>query len=384
MRKRLAIAMVLANRPDMILMDEPFGALDYATKVEMQLEIASLRKLRPLTTMFVTHDVEEAVFLADRVIVMAKGEVIDDVMVDLSRPRGLDRANHRNLPVLRAGLSINSGAAMNSGRAHALRVLFAAIVLAVAWQAGALMVQSSGGPAMRLAPTWQQIILVDLPGMAAFQYGGQESDYGAALWVLATNALATIARVLTSLVLAFILGTALGVITMSNRFARGVLSPIARTARNVPLLALVPLFLIWFGGEEYGVIAFITFGLSVIYLTSTIAAIETVDRDRINFARVLGAKRLAVVWDVILPSIVPNLLDATRVAVGVAFAVELKRLAAQDGLGRLLIVSETYVQTGRMVIILLCYVALASIATHLVGMAGNRLTRWLPRASWVE
>ena len=78
--------------------------------------------------------------------------------------------------------------------------------------------------------------------MAAFQYGGQESDYGAALWVLATNALATIARVLTSLVLAFILGTALGVITMSNQFARGVLSPIARTARNVPLLALVPLF----------------------------------------------------------------------------------------------------------------------------------------------
>ena len=151
---------------------------------------------------------------------------------------------------------------MNSGRAHALRVLFVAIVLAVAWQAGALIVQSSGGPAMRLAPTWQQIILVDLPGMAAFQYGGQESDYGAALWVLATNALATIARVLTSLVLAFILGTALGVITMSNRFARGVLSPIARTARNVPLLALVPLFLIWFGGEEYGVIAFITFGLS--------------------------------------------------------------------------------------------------------------------------
>jgi NitT/TauT family transport system ATP-binding protein len=74
----------------MILMDEPFGALDYATKVETQLEIASLRKLRPLTTMFVTHDVEEAVFLADRVIVMAKGEVIDDVMVDLSRPRGLE------------------------------------------------------------------------------------------------------------------------------------------------------------------------------------------------------------------------------------------------------------------------------------------------------
>jgi NitT/TauT family transport system ATP-binding protein len=89
MRKRLAIAMVLANKPDMLLMDEPFGALDYATKVEMQLEVAALREVRPLTTMFVTHDVEEAVFLADRVIVMAAGEIVDDVMVNIPRPRDL-------------------------------------------------------------------------------------------------------------------------------------------------------------------------------------------------------------------------------------------------------------------------------------------------------
>jgi NitT/TauT family transport system ATP-binding protein len=70
-------------------MDEPFGALDYATKVEMQLELAALREKRPLTTMFVTHDVEEAVFLADRVITMAGGRIIGDVMVDLPRPRDL-------------------------------------------------------------------------------------------------------------------------------------------------------------------------------------------------------------------------------------------------------------------------------------------------------
>ena len=89
MRKRLAIAMVLANKPDMMLMDEPFGALDYATKVEMQLEVVALRESRPLTTMFVTHDVEEAVFLADRVVVMAGGSIIDDVAVPLSRPRDL-------------------------------------------------------------------------------------------------------------------------------------------------------------------------------------------------------------------------------------------------------------------------------------------------------
>jgi ABC-type nitrate/sulfonate/bicarbonate transport system permease component len=270
---------------------------------------------------------------------------------------------------------------MSAGLAKGVRVTLAVVALAVAWQIGAMAAQATGPSAARLAPTWQQILQVDLPGMASFAFGGQESDYGAAFGVIADNARATTTRVFISLALAFVLGTALGVITMSSHFAYGVISPIARVVRNVPLLALVPLFLIWFGGDEYGVIAFITFGLSIIYLTSTVSAIETVDRNRVAFARVLGAGRLAVIWHVVLPSIVPNLLDATRVAVGVAFAVGLggEFLAAQDGLGRLLIVSETYVQTGRMVIVLVCYVVLASIATRIVDLIGSRLTRWLPR-----
>ena len=89
MSKRLAIAMVLANRPDILLMDEPFGPLDYATRVELQIQLEEIRQSRPLTTVFVTHDVEEAVFLADRVIVMAKSEIIHEMDVPLARPRGL-------------------------------------------------------------------------------------------------------------------------------------------------------------------------------------------------------------------------------------------------------------------------------------------------------
>lgn len=263
---------------------------------------------------------------------------------------------------------------------RATRILIAIAVLAVAWQIGALLAQEQGPRAARLAPTWQEIFLVDLPEMSQFADGGTDADYGTALSVIGQNAVATIVRVAISLALAFFIGTALGLFTVSSRFSYGVISPIARVLRNVPLLALVPLFLIWFGGEEYGVIAFITFGLSIIYLSSTIAAIETVDRNRIAFARTLGAGRLTTVWEVIVPSIVPNLLDATRVAVGVAFAVGLggEFLAAQDGLGRLLIVSQTYVKTGRMVIILLCYILLAGIASRLVDLVGSRFTQWLP------
>ncbi len=90
MRKRLAIAMVLANRPELLLMDEPFGPLDYATKIELQMELESIRQETPITTFFVTHDVEEATYVADRVIVMDKGKIIDEVKVDIPRPRTLE------------------------------------------------------------------------------------------------------------------------------------------------------------------------------------------------------------------------------------------------------------------------------------------------------
>jgi ABC-type nitrate/sulfonate/bicarbonate transport system permease component len=271
---------------------------------------------------------------------------------------------------------------MRGRGANAWRILLAVAVLAAIWQLAALAAAASGPSAARLAPTWRHIFMVDLPGFAAFATGADDSDYRVAFAVIGANTLATVIRVVVSIVLAFLIGTTLGLITMSSRYSYDMISPVLRVIRNIPLLALVPLFLIWFGGEEYGIIAFITFGLSMIYLTSTISAIATVDRNRIAFASMLGAGRATLVWDVILPSIVPNLLDATRVAVGVAFAVGLggEFLAAQEGLGRLLIVSETYVQTGRMVIVLLCYILLASIAARIVDSIGNRLTRWLPRS----
>ena len=274
---------------------------------------------------------------------------------------------------------------MSATRHDWFRIAAAVAVHALGWQAAAISAEHLGPRAARLAPTWQQIFLVDLPGFASFADGTTQSDYALAFRVIAENAWATVLRVAISLVLAFFIGSGLGLLTMSNPISYGIINPVIRVIRNVPLLALVPLFLIWFGGEEFGVIAFITFGLSTIYLTNTVNAVANVDRTRIAFARMLGAGRLTMVRDVVLPSILPDLLDATRVAVGVAFAVGLggEFLAAQEGLGRLLIVSQTYVQTGRMVIVLLCYVVLAGLATHAVGLIGARLTKWLPRSQLV-
>jgi NitT/TauT family transport system ATP-binding protein len=89
MRKRVDLARVYANDPDVLLMDEPFGALDAQTKERMQSELLGMWEQSRKTVVFVTHDVDEAVFLADEIIVMSSrpGQVAARVEVDLPRPR---------------------------------------------------------------------------------------------------------------------------------------------------------------------------------------------------------------------------------------------------------------------------------------------------------
>ncbi|WPB55573.1 ABC transporter ATP-binding protein [Xylophilus sp. GOD-11R] len=89
MKQRAAIARALAPDPEVLLMDEPFGALDAQTRVLLQEEIARLSSDTGKTVIFVTHGIDEAVFLADRVIVMSPrpGRVREEVRVELGRPR---------------------------------------------------------------------------------------------------------------------------------------------------------------------------------------------------------------------------------------------------------------------------------------------------------
>ena len=92
MRQRVEIARALAASPDIIYMDEPFGALDFITRMKMRADLVRIWQAEKKTILFVTHDIEEAVQLSDRVLVMSRrpATIQENVVIDLPRPRDLD------------------------------------------------------------------------------------------------------------------------------------------------------------------------------------------------------------------------------------------------------------------------------------------------------
>ncbi len=104
MKQRVAIARALVNQPKILLMDEPFGALDPHTRQKMQKHLMDLWQNIDITIIFVTHDMDEAILLADRIVALKAnpGEIKEIIEVNLPRPRSLDLMSTSEFKQLRA------------------------------------------------------------------------------------------------------------------------------------------------------------------------------------------------------------------------------------------------------------------------------------------
>ncbi|WP_114809589.1 ABC transporter ATP-binding protein [Paraburkholderia kururiensis] len=106
MKQRVAIARALANRPRILLMDEPFGALDAQTRAKMQAHLLDIWRNVDITILFITHDLDEAIFLADRILVLKAhpGEVQELIEVPVPRPRSYEQFTSPEFLATRARL----------------------------------------------------------------------------------------------------------------------------------------------------------------------------------------------------------------------------------------------------------------------------------------
>ncbi|WP_329594174.1 ABC transporter ATP-binding protein [Streptomyces sp. NBC_01362] len=116
--QRASLARALVREPDLLLLDEPFGALDALTRIKAQRLVAELWQRRGCAVLLVTHDVDEALLLADRALVMRDGAIAYDTPVDLDRPRGASSAGFAALRArLLTELGVDGGAGGTDGAA---------------------------------------------------------------------------------------------------------------------------------------------------------------------------------------------------------------------------------------------------------------------------
>ena len=120
MQQRVGIARALALDPQILLMDEPFGALDAITREELQREIAGILARSRKTVVFITHNMDEAIFFSDRILVMGgrPGRIVEEVLVDLPHPREADavRASRKFASIREYLWTLLSGAAAIPGQ----------------------------------------------------------------------------------------------------------------------------------------------------------------------------------------------------------------------------------------------------------------------------
>jgi sulfonate transport system permease protein len=265
-------------------------------------------------------------------------------------------------------------------------------VLAGVWELVSVVYTGEAAKGEPMVPGWQIVFTRTLRSLSDYWGGGLgvkavseggKRTYEGALLAIGSNSIDTIERLFVGLALGAAAGTLLGLAVSWSRWTRRIVQLPGHIVRTFPLLAMIPLFQLWFGISFLGMVFFVAYGVAVIFFVGTINAVGNVPPIYVDYARVLGAGKLRIYRTVVLPAIFPELRSSILLSLGLGWTLVLgaEYLGAQTGLGQIIVYSEQFAYVDRMFLVALVFVLYASVSYALFDRISRWMTRWAPRSA---
>lgn len=267
--------------------------------------------------------------------------------------------------------------------------LLVLLSLAAIWQLLSMIYRADAQPGEPMIAGWQIVFTKTLLSLSDYWQGGfgirsvadgARRSYAAGSLTLAVNGAITLLRVLAGLAVGCLIGGMAGLAVSWSRWGRRIVDLPMQFLRTLPLLAMVPLFQLWFGTNLSGQIAFTAYGVAVIVFAGTVNAVANIPTIFIDNARSLGASRSQIYRSIILPAIFPAMRSTILLALGTAWSAVLgaEYLGAQSGLGYIIVYAQQFAYLDRMFLVALVIVIAAAASYAIFDRMSRKLLVWLP------
>ena len=392
MRKRVALAQTLILDPEIILMDEPFSALDIQTRQLMENELLELWSADRKSVVFITHDLEEAISLSDRVVVLSAGPGVASDRRIRDRPaaaarRGRDpahaalhRAAHDDLAGDEGRSAEELCAPARTNRFLRIWQLLMFAALFAVWH-------------VVTSPTLLPPIYFDNPEQGGLLFRRAARRSLARIWIWFSSG-SIYAHLWVTLVEtdarlrhrhgARACGSGCG--SRSARPPSALLDPYIKALNSMPRVILAPIFGVWFG---LGIASKVALGVTLVFFIvffNVYQGVREVSPTVLANARILGASDRQLLRHVYIPSAMSWVFASLHNSVGLAFvgAVVGEYLGSSRGVGYLILQAEGTFDINAVFAGILVLTAFALLLDWVVTIAERRLMVWQPRSGETE
>ena len=369
MQQRAGLARALAINPSLLLMDEPFGALDAQTREMMQEELLRILETEQKTMIFVTHSIDEAILLGDRIVVMScrPGTIRKIVAVDIPRPRKIIsvRAHPRYIELQKFSLGDAYAGSRQPRRANGGAMNRKFIVRTISFIVVLLLWEFYGRRVNPILFTYPSAIARAFITLVA---SGELQSYMKESLLVLTYAS----------ILSLIAGVFLGVIMGRFSIVEWAADIYINALYSTPMVAVVPLIVLWFGFKVPAKVIIVFLFMVFPVLLNTYEGVKNVDRNLQEVARAFCSSESQLWRHLIVPSAIPFIVAGVRLAIGRGLVgmIVAEFYTSVTGLGYMIVRYANALETDKLfvpiVVVMLLGVGLMSLAKWVEG----RIAPW--------